>query len=275
LCRDETVDGRTRIVAPVGDDRPSRYEEDGKVIYRASSLGMCMKTLVALGLGHQPDPHPDWLLRKFQEGIDGEPVVIETLSENWVFEKEEGSGHWLKWHDGQPLIEVPVGTNVIIRGHADGIGTCFKNPVYEYGESDWVVGEKRLVEVKCVSEGYAREVLRKLPFYYVVQIATYSHAVGFPPMLALGIKDGNGRVVNVTTEMLEPELTMAQIKRRVIEIEGWIERGELPPCDHPVWPCPFSWMCDTPGGPGTEDWELEEMLQKSIDRVKARVRSDG
>lgn len=273
-CR-ATTGGLTRTVVPVGDDRPNRYVEGDRVVYRASALGMCMKSLVALGLGHKPEPHPDWLLKRFQEGVDGEPVVIDMLSENWVFEHDYDSSHWLMWDKGQILVEVPVGQRVVIRGHADGLATCFKVPVYEHGECEWVAGDRRLVEIKCVSEDYARVLLRKLPFYYIVQIVVYSKALGFHPMLALGIKDENGEVINVVTQMIEPELTMGAVKARVVEIEKWIDKGELPPCDHPNWPCQFPWMCDSPGGPGTEDWELEAKLQESIEIVKARVRSRG
>lgn len=259
----------------MADNRPSRYIENGRVIYRASALGMCMKSLVAMGLGHKPEPHPDFLLKRFQQGVDGEPVVLKMLSENWVLEYEASSMHWLKWHDGQILVEMPVGQHVTIRGHADGIGKCFKAPVLEYGESDWVPGEVRMIEVKCVTEDYARVLLKKLPFYYIVQVAVYSQVLGFPPMLALGIKDDDGVVQHVVTEMIEPELTLREVKQRVMEIEGWVERGELPKCDHPNWPCQYSWMCDSPGGPVTEDWELESKLQESIDLVKARVRGQG
>lgn len=272
--------GHTRIAAPVGDDRPNRYEENGHVIYRASALGMCMKSLVALGLGNNPEPHPDWLLQKFAEGVAGELVVIGMLRENWRI-VDESEGHNYTWHDGQILVEVPVGTQVTIRGHADALGTCYKAVVPEYGESDWQVGEKRLIEVKCVSEDYAPVVLKNLPYYYLVQVVVYSHYVGFPPMLVLGVKDEEGQVKYLLSEMLDDlPIGIRDVKMRVMEIEEWIAKGELPPCDHPTWPCQFSWMCDSPGGPATEDWELEETLQRSLDMVRERVRvqngqSDG
>lgn len=263
-----------RIVARVADNRPSRYEEDGRIIYRASALGSCMKSLVALGLGMTPVDWPDWLYRKFQEGIDGEPVVVDMLRENWRIVDEE-EGHYYQWHDGQLFVEVPVGTRVVIRGHGDAIGTCYKTPVYEYGESEWETGDKRLIEVKCCSAEYARVVLRTLPLMYKVQVSVYGGFYGLPIMLVIGVKDKDGKVVNILSQMIdEPPMTMAQVKQRVMQIESWIGDGELPDCDYRQWPCAFPYLCDEPmyGNEATRDEDLEEMLAKSIEITEAKKR---
>lgn len=261
----------------MADERPPRYEENGRVIYRASSLGACVKSLVALGIGMTPTDFPDWLYEKFQQGIDGEPVVIDMLRDNWrIMDQEEG--HNLQWHDGQLYVEVNVGTRVVIRGHADGIGTCYKAPIMQYGETEWVTGDTRLIEVKCVTEDYTRVVLNDPPMMYQVQVSVYGGYFGLPVMMALGIKDADGKVVNVVTQMVdELPLTMAQVKRRAMFIESCIESGELPSCDVRQFPCPFSWICDdvidAPGKPRTKDQDVEALLAKSIERV--RVRSNG
>lgn len=260
------------VGSAVADNRPTRYEEDGRVVYRASGLGSCVKSLVALGLGMTPQDYPDWLYKKFDEGIAGEPVVIDMLRSNWRI-MDENEGHYLKWHNGQLLVEISVGTRCIIRGHADAVGTCFKAPVLEYGETGWVAGERRLIEVKCSSEDYAREVIRELPMMYKVQISAYGWFFGFPIMLAIGIKDDEGKVVNVVTEMYdEPPMTMGQVKARVALIESHIARGELPNCDYHQYPCQFSWLCDevidAKDKPRTKDSELENKLEESIVRVR-------
>lgn len=252
----------------MADDRPPRYIEDGMVVYRASGLGACMKSLVLLGLGSTGTDWPEWMLKKFQEGIDGEPVVIDMLRSHWNMVDE--TAHQYQWHDGQLLIEVKVGTRVIIRGHADGVGTCYKAPVYN---SEWTAGEQRLIEVKCTTEDYGHVVLRELPVLYQVQITTYAEYFGLPAMLALGIKDENGEVVNVVTQMVDPlPMTMAQVKQRVMELESCIGSGDIPDCDYRQYPCPYYWLCDEPvnGKPGTPDDELLGTLEESIRMVRQR-----
>lgn len=252
----------------MADNRPNRYVENGHVIYRASGLGSCVKSLVALGMGMTPSDHPAWLYEKFQQGIDGEPVVIDMLKSNWRI-MDEREGHYYNWDDGQLYVEVPVGQHVTIRGHADGIGTCYKAPVLELGESEWVTGDKRVIEVKCVSEDYARVILDTLPPLYEVQVSVYGGFFKLPVMLALGIKDNDGKVVNVVTQMWdEPPMSMSQVKQRVMFIEQCIAEGELPECSHKQYPCPFQFLCDdvvdAKGRARTKDEDLEDTLRLSI-----------
>lgn len=258
----------------MADHRPNRYIESGRVIYRASALGSCIKSLVALGLGITPSDHPDWLLTKFQQGIDDEPVVLDMLRPNWVI-MDEQTGHYYEWDDGQLYVQVNVGTRVVIRGHADGIATCYKAPVYD---TDWKVRDKRVVEVKCVTEDYGHTIIQKLPPMYAWQVSVYGGFYQLPVMLALGIKDDTGTVVNVVTEMIdELPYTMGQVKARVMYAEQCIESGELPNCDAKMWPCPFAWLCDDvvdgPNNPRTGDGELLGKLEESVATV--RVRSQG
>lgn len=265
--------GVTRTVARMADNRPSRYVEDGVVVYRASALGSCMKALVALGLGHAGTNFPDWLYERFQEGIDGEPWVINKLRENWrIMDPREGHQH--QWHDDQLYVEIPVGQHIIIRGHADGIGTCFLAPVYEdgYGETEWHTGDKRLIEVKCATEDNTTVVLRTLPSLYAWQISVYGGFFHLPVMLAIGVKDQQTReLVNVVTQMWdELPYSMSQIKMRVMEIEQWIAKEELPNCDHKQWPCPYQWLCDNVIGERTPDDMIEQRLAESIVMVQQR-----
>lgn len=257
----------------MADNRPSRYEENGRVIYRASALGSCMKALVALGLGHTGTDFPDWLYERFAEGVAGEPWVIDQLRSNWRI-MDEREGHNYQWDDGQLYVEINVGSGIVIRGHADGIGTCFLSPVYEdgYGETEWHTGDKRVIEVKCATEDYTTTVLRGLPELYAWQISVYGGFFHLPAMLAIGVKDQQTReLVNVVTQMWdEMPYTMAQVKMRVMEIESWIDKGELPNCDHKQWPCPYQWLCDDVIGERTTDDMIEQRLAESIVMVQQR-----
>lgn len=250
----------------MGDDRPARYEENGQIIYRASALGYCRKALVALGIGQTPQDFPDWLYERFQQGVDGEPVVLKKLGENWRMMDE--TDHQYQWDDGQLYVEIPVGERIVIRGHADGIGVCYKAPVLELGESEWVTGDKRLIEVKYATEDYAEVILKIPPVMYEWQISVYGGFYGLLGMLAIGIKR-DGVVVNVVTQMWDKlPYSMKDIKLRVIELERMIENGEYPDCDYKQWPCPFPWLCDevtdAKGRPRTGDNELAGVLEQSL-----------
>src|SRR5262245_55496086 len=66
---------------PMSDNRPPRYEEDGRIIYRASGLGMCEKMFVALAMGYDPKAHPAWFQEILDEGTANEPVIREMWDE--------------------------------------------------------------------------------------------------------------------------------------------------------------------------------------------------
>lgn len=261
----------------MGDDRPNRYVEDGVTVYRASGLGGCVKALAALGLGHEPLDHPEWLRGKFDEGIRGEPVVIGMMeADGWKF-VDERDGWWLNWHDGQIMVEIPVGSRCIIRGHLDGVAVRYRA---ESNVAELRVGDgRRMVEVKCCSEGYAAEVLRRLPVMYDVQISAYMGWLGLPGVLAVGVKDREtGEVVRVATkEIAVPPRSLAKVKARVMEIERRVREGELGACDYRQYPCQFPWLCDeiVGSGPGgvldaTSDEELMDVMAASVRAVRIK-----
>lgn len=257
----------------MADNRPNRYVEGDKIIYRASTLGSCRKALVALGIGQTPQDFPDWLYERFEQGVTGESVVLDDLRDCYTI-MDQSEGHYLPWDDGQLYVEIPIGQHIIVRGHADGIGTCYKVFVYEYGEDGEKTGTKRVIEVKCVSEGYGHDVLKSLPNTWAWQLSIYGRFYELPGLLALGIKgekgtENEGKVVNVVTELIDDlPYTMKDIKLRVIELERCIENGEYPDCDYKQWPCPFPWLCDdvvdAEGRARTKDEELMGVLEQSI-----------
>lgn len=257
----------------MADNRPNRYVEDDKIIYRASTLGTCAKALVALGIGQTPVDFPDWLYERFEQGNTGEKAVLDDLRDCYrIMDQQEG--HYLAWDDGQLYVEMKVGEKIVIRGHADGIGTCYKVYQYKYGEDGETTGTKRVIEVKCVTEEYGRDVLRKLPSSWAWQISVYGQFYGLSAVLALGIKgekgtEDEGKVVNVVTELIdELPYSVKDIKLRVIELERHIENGTYPNCDVKQWPCPFNWLCDdvvdAKGKSRTEDGELAGVLEQSL-----------
>ena len=50
----------------MSDDRPARYtQDDGTVVYRASSIGACERALLAAARGYDKRAHQQW----FQEVV--------------------------------------------------------------------------------------------------------------------------------------------------------------------------------------------------------------
>lgn len=236
------------------DKRPDRYLENGRVVWRASAIGACVRALVAEQIGMTPEPVPQWMLEKWAEGVAGEPVVLGMLKDRWRI-VGEGEGWHLVWDDGQVLVEMPVGEKVIVRGHCDGVGTKYIN-----GD-----GRRRVLEVKCVSRGFAEDIRRTLPPRYMWQCSVYGRGLGMDVVLVLGVKDDDGRVVSV--EEIDAEIVgAAAVKLRVIGLEQCIEEGVLPPCSYRQYPCPFPELCEDIGVPEpTEEWDLEERLRESLD----------
>src|SRR5262245_29947759 len=95
----------------MSDSRPPVYREDGKTVYRASSVGMCIRSLWAYRQGMTPAETPDWLLEKYEQGNVAEPQILD-----WVEKKYAGAVY-----HRQDNIEIGVGDKIVIRGHPDGI----------------------------------------------------------------------------------------------------------------------------------------------------------
>lgn len=244
----------------MGDDRPTRYIEDGRIIYRASNLGACEKSLILLGRGESPAPHPDWLLQKFDEGIAGEPIVIGMIPK---LEVDGAKIKLLHYGDinlpvdesGQWVVEKSM-VGVTVRGHVDGIGTVSSLAI----GSEFTLRERVVVEVKCCSPDYAKVVLRKLPLVYAIQISLYMHTLQMKCLLVIGIKDDDGKVVRLEGKWIhEPPLTLGQIAARIMRIEKGIKAGQIGECDYAMFPCPFYFLgCDDSRDANTTPVEMVE-----------------
>ena len=194
-----------------------------------------------------PEPFPSWLLQRFAEGVAGEPVVLDTLRRRgWQIRSE------------QHTVQLRIGSGLMVRGHIDAVGDP---PGTRHEQAE------RLVEVKCVSPGYAEEIERALPPLYHWQMAVYGRVMGLPVTLVLGVKDEDGEV-QVVKEMPVDVAGVVAVKLRVMEIERHIAAGTWPECSYRQFPCPFPELCDDPVPEGTEDWELEARLRESLVHVR-------
>lgn len=213
----------------MSDNRPNVYIDDatGLVVYRASSLGRCVKELVAARLGLDGESPPDWMQERFDEGTNAEQAIID-LCYGDVDGRSAGSGDGLPggyFHtlspaypnsyrvhmgnanerfphvrrelldDGQFTMELPVGNGRVVRGHLDGIGEQYGQP----HPGDWLdgkTGQRVVIEIKhLATQAFERflkhdpvETLRQHHPYYAWQVSLYMHATGLPCMFTVGEK---------------------------------------------------------------------------------------
>lgn len=256
--------GFIRWVRLLGDNRPVTYPENGKIIYRASSVGNCIKSLAASRLGYAPQEHPDWLLTKFAEGNDAEPIILDWVS---------GQGEWELLNplapssyagmpptlvprpdDGQFLVEIPLGERVLIRCHLDGMAVCV-NPKADGGFFGLKKGMAVVVEVKGFGQSFwdkfDRDGIAGFP-YYATQVSIQMHGTGLPCMFVVAKKgdDGklergdDGKLVTRVVYYREAPVSLAQIKVRIARAEGHVARGMMPECDYRQYPCQYFWLHD-------------------------------
>lgn len=252
----------------MSDNRPNIYEDDGMWVYRASSLGNCVKALVAARLGYEAFPHPDWLLKKFEEGNAAEPVLIDRFlsyhpGKWWMLDPNNEFAYedypYVKHadvHDDQFTCQIPVGNTAVIRGHMDGIATNDNGDLY-------------VVECKAFAasywDKYMKQGIEAFP-YYATQLSLYMHATGLPGMFVIGHKNADGIMddgCEVHVDMfLDPPLGLGSIKARVAKIERIATTGELPACDQNQYPCQFVYLHDD----DTEEEDVLEVSDVDLDR---------
>lgn len=249
----------------MSDDRPNVYVENDVAIYRASSVGNCVKGLVAARLGMEPGPHPDWLLEKFAQGNVNEPIILMMLEENhhvsmWTDLELEAAGYVLD--DGQVLVELPVGSGVRIRGHLDGIGddgdVVYVVEAKAFGESFW--------------DKYDKEGITGFP-YYSAQLAIYMAATGLPGLFVIGRKDTDGVVNEIrVTHFDEPPVNVGLVKAKVAKVERAAASGELPGCDVKQYPCQWFHLGGECREGGDRGAGLEESEDLELDLLASQYR---
>jgi hypothetical protein len=264
-----------------GDNRPPAYYEGDKAIFRFSSAGNCLKALVASLMGYTPMPPPDKMQVKFDEGHEVEPVIIKRFSEEHIDGAkwkmldpgDLASRRDLKYvvgeEHGQFLVEIPVGSKAVLRGHLDGIAQLYRRPL-GYGHQ---LRDRAIVEVKGFSESTRRKYqsggLAAFP-YYETQLALQM-AIGLPAAFVIGEKvydeDGTfSHIGDVTWDWFtKPPISLGRIKARLLKAVRYAEAGELPPCDMPgMYPNSFYYLCDEdkapkPAIPVVEDEQLAHL----------------
>jgi hypothetical protein len=250
----------------VSDNRPTRYVEDDVVVYRASGVGGCIRSMVAAAHGHKPQPHPEWFQEVLDEGNEAEPQII-AATQDW---KRTGAPRGLTVDGSQAEMELLIGVidgkTVIIRGHMDGVGSVPGVP-----EPRYVVEAKKF---RPSTWGAASTKGAFYTDYYAWQMSIYMLGTGKFGLWVAGEWDKETRTIGRVQchEYLEPPVPLAVIKQRVAKVERLINEGWGPDeveCSG-NYPCPFWYLHDAKE---QGDWVLD--TDEARDLLAQWVELDG
>jgi hypothetical protein len=195
------------------DDRPAAYEEEGKVVYRASSFGGCLTMLAGLRLGYEPSPPPEKMVQgAFARGHELEVVALKKLKvDGWEVKSQ------------QKQFDLVLTSRAVVRCHVDALSA---GP---------------LIEVKSQSQEEYEKWRRDDPWgeglwpKYAWQVSAL--------MLATG---RHCALVRITPELdfdqfivQEPPHSLTELRQRHFAVEKIVHSGALPMCTTISYPCPL------------------------------------
>ena len=230
----------------MGDNRPSVYVEEDKVVYRASSVGGCVRALVA-SINYdevRKQEHQDLLDRSAREGDLHEGAIRDHfVSEGWRIITE------------QELVEIQVIPGVVIRGRTDGVLGRPDDPAYAVW-TDEVLFEAKSMSTKQFakwSSGKFRDFTR-----YAYQITAYMMAnPGRDVLYAVKRReDGILEVLRIPHD--QPPVPFSDIKKKVLAAEKARRKDDLPSCDVNTWGCPFFYLPEEDDGDSILDDNLTD-----------------
>ena len=202
----------------MADARPSVYLEGDAIIYRASSVGLCERSLVAARLGFERADPPPPVRDAACAGTRLEPLALARLRElGWDISHE------------QALVELAVAPNLVVRGHIEALAEDF-------------AGQLWLIEVKGMS---SRDLSRwrcltwKACPSYAWQVSTYALALGLDRILFAPCD--RSRVLDpgckwtaddwCLTQIVGLQHSVEDLREKLLRVEAQAATGELPPCD--------------------------------------------
>ena len=238
-------------------------------IYRASSLGYSLESLVCPHLGYDAIPPPEWLMQKFQEGTDLEPQVLAELeSLGWQLTVTQDEVNSEGDYQLEVMLEVIPGV-ATVRGHLDatGVEPMSNHPV--------------VVEVKSMAEKSFTEVNRLawntpgLIQKYKWQLSAYMLATQLPGVLVVCSKGADGLKNLLYMYADEPFYSISDIANKLQTAEDAINSGTIPEgCTD--YPCPYFYLHAPIEAPEPAPKELDGLLDawKEINRKKKIYESE-
>lgn len=210
--------------------------------YRASGLGGCIKAQVAAQLGFTALDTAKRMENMAREGALHELAVLGRLDEQ---------GYEIL--DRQREVNIPILPGVEIVGHLDAS---------TYDNKDSYV-----VEVKSMSPDAFKAWKKNkwdskgLVERYKWQVSCYLHGMGDPYKLMFVVKNRSSGEMEIEI-VDDPFYTLDEIMGRVLEIEKWVRRGELPDeCSVSMMPCPFYYLEQQRSLELMEDAVLDDLVE--------------
>ena len=236
------------------DHRPDAYWEGEQLILRASSLGGCSKAIIAAGMGLAAEAPPAKIRGAWAESAALESEVIaKGLDWAWaelgvkfkLLDPKVGTdraGHPLKPMEGQWGFDMPVGENVRLRGHVDGIGASYMK------RNDAEDLKMVVIEAKAFGDDYWGKwkdtEFESFPSYEL-QWTAYRMASELPGLYVVGHKR-DGKIIEVDVGLWErpvPTHAAGKLLGRAKIIANRIKADNLPDeCDISQWPCPMWYL---------------------------------
>lgn len=219
-----------------------------RVVYRASGLGGCTHALAMMKDGLSPAPPPAFMLEKFQQGHDLEPVILGMLDPDAGVSKQDRDGNQYAvkvlpeyaQHECELVVAEDDERVIVVRGHIDGAAE-----VSRVGPTGIMSATSCRLEIKALGKDYYAKFKRHghKGLMYDWQISTYMLEEGHPLLLVCGLKNAAGDgIEEITVEWIDkPPKSMAMLKARVLLIES----GKVDACKERVYPCGFYWMDGT------------------------------
>ncbi len=166
----------------------------------------------------------------YAEGKLHEASIIDRLRE---------MGYEIRDEAKQREMVVRVIPGVFIRGHIDGWANGAAFPDGAVVEAKSMSQDRFKAWVDKGWDGGFRS--------YAWQISTYMHGFGVGQAL-YAAKNRNSGAMDVRVIEGLP-VPWEKIRRKIIEVEKWVVRGELPPCDSDIpdgekFFCPFAYLHD-------------------------------
>jgi hypothetical protein len=218
------------------DNRPAVYLEGNTVIYRASALGHCARSLWAARNNMERRSIPDPILKAMNEGTDLEPHILNLLYED----------HGFTFGDGQQFqVELNVGAwngyTLIVRGKMDERGN-------RYGVTIMLPIDVKAFAQSTVDE-FRSKGFKAFP-HYAFQQSVYAHGLDAPAFIMPIYNKDTGKIEEWSLGPIPPIYTRDQIRDRVMEVEEAFHSGTMPDNCPGDYGCQYWYLHD---GKDTDD----------------------
>jgi hypothetical protein len=212
------------------DNRPAVYAEGDNIIYRASALGHCLRSLWAARSGMDRRPIPEIIKRGMDEGTALEPIILDLLYTKHGFS--------FGYQGQQFVVELNLGAwngkTLWVRGSVDEIGGPPGYPEVP-------------IDVKALPESDVTQLMVKgitAKPNYAWQTSCYIHGYRSEFMFMPIFHKGTWEIEEWSLEPIKPTYTIDQIRDRVLQVEEAFYAGTMPEQCNGDFACVYPYLHD-------------------------------